>query len=110
MNTLYWNKEDLKIYNTYERYINIRYISYWINLNKSDKQLLLAYYYMIMLTSNKLVNVYKNGELFCTEKLSMVQSFENDNSIITWCPINFKTKEEIADFLDNSIANEMINN
>lgn len=107
--TKLWTSEELEVYIKYQRFNNLLYECFWVNLEDDEVELIKKNLHKQMLNINKPVKIYLDFKYIKTIKYSLMDFVKEElpDKLLTWIPVNFNTRQEMVKFLKNHIQREL---
>jgi len=104
-----WTKEELEVYIKYCKLNNLKYESVWINMEDEERKKALLHIHIQLNKIDKPVKIYIDFEYVDTVRYSLIVFIKKEmpDELLTWIPVNFASKLEMAEFLDNQIQKEL---
>jgi len=105
----FWTKNELEVYLNYCKLNNLKYECVWVNMEDVEREKALLIIHKQMLKIDKPVKFYLNSEYLKTVRYSLISFIKEEfpNNLITWIPDNFKTKQDVVEYLELHVQKEM---
>ncbi len=107
-----WTKQELEVYIQYQKFNNLIYECVWVNMEDDEVEIIKENLHKQMLKIDKPIKIYLDFEYIKTIRYSLIDFIKEElpNKLLTWIPNNFKTKHDMAKFLDEHIKKELRHN